>query len=313
MLFPTSKKLLIGVSSPVGYFYARASEKGRPAPVLETPTSYCLLYDEVWFFSRLICPYNMEGLSFVHFVDEELQPKGLPKDVIPHEKRGAMGPFPWEEWTRVIDATIGSRWNYDNHSRSLKFGEFELLPTPGRYENLLIDRFIAAEYGMDLVENTANAIWSQQMDEESLHMQLSEHVLHAKIKSLQTMDGPWLPVIEELRNNSHLQSYRARIGAVSDLKELPELEAKIEELSDEQERMLVRHSEERTDLDGNVTNDGTKFLVGSLPAVGTAMSGVMLAHAVIEQLRTSARESWVTFVGQARLDMKDARKGEARD
>ena len=64
MPFQTSKKLLIGVSSPVGYFYARASEKGRPAPILETPLSYFLLYDEIWFFSRKICPYNMERLDF---------------------------------------------------------------------------------------------------------------------------------------------------------------------------------------------------------------------------------------------------------
>src|SRR5512142_979260 len=104
MLFQTSKRLLIGVSSPVGYFYARVNEKGRPAPILETPLSYCLLYDEIWFFSRALCTHNMEGVYFVHFVDEELEPGGLPKDTIRGTQTGPMGPFPWEAWNGVIDS-----------------------------------------------------------------------------------------------------------------------------------------------------------------------------------------------------------------
>ncbi len=58
MPFQSSKKLLIGVSSAVGYFHAEASEKGRPAPILEASPNCCLLYDEIWFFTRDMCPYN---------------------------------------------------------------------------------------------------------------------------------------------------------------------------------------------------------------------------------------------------------------
>lgn len=71
-----TSRVLIGVSSPLGYFYLRADEKGRPAPILESPLSYGLLYDEVWFLSRKLCPYNMEKLDFVNFVDEDLCPEG---------------------------------------------------------------------------------------------------------------------------------------------------------------------------------------------------------------------------------------------
>ena len=122
MIFEPNKRLLIGASSPVGFFYARSDEKGRPAPILESPLSYCLLYDEIWFLSRQVCPYNMEELDFVHFVDEELCPEGLSRDAIPEKDIRELGSFPWEAWTRVIDATIGRRWNYDNHARTLKFG-----------------------------------------------------------------------------------------------------------------------------------------------------------------------------------------------
>ncbi len=240
MPFQTSQKLLIGVSSPVGYFYARASEKGRPAPILEAPLSYCLLYDEIWFFSRDMCPYNMEGLDFVHFVDEELQPKGLSKDAIPEKQAGPIGPFPWEEWNGVIEATIGRRWSYDNHSRPLKFGEVRLLPTPGNYENLLVDRYIATQYGMDLVENTTNAIWSKDLDQNSLKMEISEQFMHSKIVSMQTIDGPWHPMIAELRSDGLLKSYRSRVGKIADVKELAEVDARVQELSDAYEEVADR-------------------------------------------------------------------------
>jgi hypothetical protein len=87
----STKRLLIGSSSPVGYYYERAKDKGRPAPIPESPLSYLLLYEEIWFLSRTLCPYNMENLDFVHFVDEELLPKGLPRDAIPQSDFRPMG------------------------------------------------------------------------------------------------------------------------------------------------------------------------------------------------------------------------------
>ena len=95
-----ASKVLIGTSSPVGYFYMREKEKGRPAPILESPLSYCLLYDELWFLSRKLCPYNMEKLDFVHFVDEDLSPEGLPRDAISKDDMRDCGPFPFDTWSR---------------------------------------------------------------------------------------------------------------------------------------------------------------------------------------------------------------------
>lgn len=211
MKLRTYKRLLVGASSPVGYFYLRERECGRPAPILESPFSYCLFYDELWFLSRKISPYNMEHLDFVHFVDEDFCREGLPQDVFREVERPSFGELPWEYWEKVIANTIGLRWMYDNHGRAVKFGELELLPTPGRYENLLIDRYIATKYDMDLVENSVNAIWSKTFDETELQLKISEKLLHSSIACLQTVDGPWHPAIAELRNDGLLKQYRRKI------------------------------------------------------------------------------------------------------
>jgi hypothetical protein len=305
MMFQTSKRLLIGVSSPVGYFYAHASEKGRPAPILESPLSYCLLYDELWFFSRLLCPYNMEKLEFVHFVDEELQPKGLPKDAIPRKDTGHIGPFPWDVWNGVIDATIGRRWNYDNHSRSMQFGELSLLPTPGNYENLLVDRFIAAEYGMDLVENTANAVWSKEFDERSLQMTVSEQVMGAKITSLQTIDGPWHPVIHDLRNDGLLKSYREHIGNISRIENLSGLDDRVRELSAEFERQTMKIVAEHFDT-MSLGRSTILFLLGLFPTVGNIIGAGGLLQEVASKLRERKENGWVGFLGKASGQFKKA-------
>ncbi len=303
MPFQTSKKLLIGVSSPVGYFYARASETGRPAPILEAPLSYFLLYDEIWFFSRKICPYNREGLDFVHFVDEELERKGLPKDAIPQEETGPVGPFPWEAWNGVIDATIGRRWSYDNHSAPLPFGELGLLPTPGRYENLLVDRYLAAQHGMDLVENTANAMWSKELEQKSLQMTVSERLMGARITSLQTMDGPWHPMIGGLRNDSLLKSYRNKIGDIAQIDSLADLDTRVQELSDEFERVAARIVAEHFDL-ASLGTSTIELLLGLIPATGVIAGIGGFAKDVVEKMYARHKDGWVGFLGRAKQELK---------
>ena len=69
------------------------------------------------------------------------------------------------------------------------FGELSLTPTPGNYLNMLVDRFVAASHNMDLVENSVNTIWSQEVDHEQLKLSVSEKLLTSAITSLQTIDG----------------------------------------------------------------------------------------------------------------------------
>jgi hypothetical protein len=302
-----NSRILIGVSSPVGYFYRREKEKGRPAPILESPLSYCLLYDEVWFLSRKLCPYNMEKLKFVHFVDEEIQPKGLPKDAISESDNRDCGPFPWDTWNQVIDATTGRRWNYDNHARRLQFGELSLTPTPGRYENLLVDRRVAAEFGMDLVENTANVVWSREFDEQHLKMNISEHILQPQMASLQTVDGPWHPVIEDLRNDNLLKSYRQRIGAIENSKELTDLEVRLAELSAEFERVTSKIVKDHFDT-ASLGQSAIMFLLGLIPGAGNVIGAIGLLKEVADKLAARREAGWVGFLGKAQIALRDAQQ-----
>ena len=72
-----SKRIaFIGLSTPLFYDYRNpASEaisdlRSSPNPILDSPFGLFLLFDEIWFLCRSLCPENMRDLPYVKFLDE---------------------------------------------------------------------------------------------------------------------------------------------------------------------------------------------------------------------------------------------------
>jgi hypothetical protein len=239
----------------------------------------------------------MEHLEFVHFVDEDLCPEGLPKDAFKEVQRPDFGQFPWEEWKTIIANTIGHRWRYDNHARGIKFGELSLLPTPGQYVNLLVDRHVATTYDMDLVENSANATWSRQFDEDELQLNVSEKLLASSVTSLQTVDGPWHPCIADLRTDGLLKQYRKKIQTVS-IDDICDVDKRVGELSNEFERITHHIVQEHFETTG-LFKSSAMFLIGLVPYVGNVIGAGVLLKEVHEKMKARKEKGWVGFLGKA--------------
>ena len=259
---------------------------------------YCLLYDEIWFLTRKICPHNMEDLDFVHFVDEDLLTACLPQDFFKNNNESPFGRFPWDNWKSSIVDTIGLRWNFDNHSRNLKFGELILLPTPGNYQNLLVDRYIATTFEMDLAENSANTIWSKKVNELQLKLTVSEKLFTSSISSLQTIDGPWHSEIANLRSDTLLKKYRKKIQEVS-VDDLAEVDKRVGELSTEFEKItskLIKEHYETTGLFKTVA----MFLLGFIPVAGNIIGGAGVLKEIHDKIKDRQESGWVGFLGKAK-------------
>jgi hypothetical protein len=63
----------VGLSTPVFYDYkysareTNADTRSSPNPILDSPYGLLLLYDEIWFLTRSLCPDNMRDLPYVNF------------------------------------------------------------------------------------------------------------------------------------------------------------------------------------------------------------------------------------------------------
>ena len=66
----------IGLSYPLLYDYNHQADKSpndlysSPNPIIESPLGLMILFDEILFLCRSVCPNNMRQLPYVKFVDE---------------------------------------------------------------------------------------------------------------------------------------------------------------------------------------------------------------------------------------------------
>jgi len=66
----------VGLSTPLFYDYQNPANRAvtdirsSPNPVLDSPFGLFLLFDEIWFLCRSLCPHNMRNLPYVKFLDE---------------------------------------------------------------------------------------------------------------------------------------------------------------------------------------------------------------------------------------------------
>lgn len=70
------RRAYIGLSTPIGYDYKNQATKTKadtyssPNPILDSPFGLLLLFDELVFLTRSLCPENMRRLPYVSFLDE---------------------------------------------------------------------------------------------------------------------------------------------------------------------------------------------------------------------------------------------------
>src|SRR5260370_15334750 len=66
----------VGLSTPLFYDYRHPASRApsdlysSPNPILDSPFGLMLLYDEIWFLCRSLCPENMRESPHVRFLDE---------------------------------------------------------------------------------------------------------------------------------------------------------------------------------------------------------------------------------------------------
>ncbi len=216
----------VGLSSPVGYDYRHPAEDGGPqdgfpSPVLVGVTGLLVLYDEIWFPYPGLCPASMRGLPYVRFASEADWPVRLDDEAIREAVRdGGPGPSLNDigpgGFGAFMERYYGSG-HPDNHSRGAPFLGSNAAGNPSS-DNLLRDLLTldGLDRPMSLVLNRLTRqmafpedhAWLRD-DPEDRAIALVERVLTiASIYELTGPEGPYHPVLEELRGHDFVESFR---------------------------------------------------------------------------------------------------------
>lgn len=224
-------RAFIGFSTPIGYDYRNTAERcandlrSSPNPILFGATGLILLFDELWFACESLCPQNMRKLPFIRFADRE---SGLAVDRAaimesfqpdPEDRIGLDAIFdaPYGDGMKRYYGGVGP----DNHSHGLEVfgGQFGGNPSP---DNLHVDLWLIDRLHEHRLTPALNGLSGRFMfgggfgyigdpaRKAALQVAIAERLFTTNsIYDIAGVEGPWHPVLEELRDSDHLTSFRA--------------------------------------------------------------------------------------------------------
>lgn len=219
----------VGLSTPLFYDYHFPASKApsdlssSPNPILDSPFGIMLLFDEIWFLCRSLCPDNMRSLSYVRFMDEQgllppIEDIKFPDlyEAIKNNKEllAKYNDFydvfkTYEESLKSV-GYIWGRWP-DNHSHGLKLGSVIRSANSVRIENVLFDIEVVKRLekkNIELITNRFSQRWLQTGSNPFLQSHVTELLVINNIPNYLSRYGPYHPCTEEARENKYLKDFR---------------------------------------------------------------------------------------------------------
>lgn len=311
----------VGLSTPIFYDYEFQASKttsdtmSSPNPILESPFGVLLLFDEVWFVCRSLCPENMRALPYVKFLDEEKDLSFFSQIDIPK----------WDELIRAdpnlkskfqsfeksflsyeeIVKRAGIHWDArpDNHTHSLEIAGKTFQGNSFSLQNLLFDMEIVKCIGrknVELITNSCTQAWLGDSADSFMRLRLSESLIIEDIPNYLGPEGPYHPCIEEARESKYLTAFRNWIAerpSVSHEKEILEVKNEVEAaIKVAQDEIFLKHLNPR-----NQYESIGKTLLGT--AIDVVIPGFSLIEAIGNEVETfidNGNRRWMGFIVESR-------------
>jgi hypothetical protein len=220
----------IGLSTPSFYDYAHKASTApsdgmsSPNPVIEGAFGAMLLYDELLFLCRSLCPENMRGLPYVRFLDEEgrippVDPQWLPA---PEEM---FAPTAIELFQRSSHAYefvrehAGIHWDAaaDNHTHGLRVADHRLVGNSWSIRNVMFDVLLVERLpeNVELVTNSFSSVLFQAEASVNSRLLLTERLVLDAVPQFMSPKGPYHPCLEEVRGSVFLSNFRQWMASTS--------------------------------------------------------------------------------------------------
>jgi hypothetical protein len=327
------RKAFVGMSGPTFFDFENSASRtlhdraSSPNPILDSPSALILLYDEIWFLCRSLCPESMRKLPFVHFLLEDKLIIERFTDFTFHDdasdeliaelndyadRKDFFGTYDNNlfslgvSWWRTKGAAI------DNHSHGLDLSSLGIdhgvASNPTDVRCLLLDHAVMNHLGGDF-ELVTNAFMQQVLAPVSMEGEISQSLLNDTplvdaivLKGLPnrlTRSGPDVNFLGELRENGCLPHFRKWVTgydkrvSVAELREIEdEVTAAIEKHKDSYFKKFDPKEYSKS-ISKTVLTEGIGLIV---PGFTKAMKFAK-GHSEYREL-SSGR--WSAFIGMAR-------------
>ncbi|WP_119080863.1 hypothetical protein [Chitinophaga alhagiae] len=322
-----------GLSSPIFYDYKIQVDKTHndtsdsPNPILDSGFGTILLFDEIWFFCRSLCPQNMRNLPYVKFLDDFLDDSfdltkldAINIDRIWNELGGEIGTetreFNLHENFRIyrdVVSRVGIHWEAapDNHTHSLQVGGKHYSGNSMIPHNILFDlatvEILKTQYKRKDIELITNSFTQTYLDSPSSILsqsRLTELLVIENIPGYLTNFGPYHGCVEQVRENSYLKSYREWVSGLKlnhDPKELRDTKNEVENvLAEAQKRYFLKYLDPKSTF-----KSITKTIIGA--AADVIIPYISTVKGVIDDLKERKQRKkimWQGFIMTARDQVK---------
>lgn len=321
---------LVGLSTPIFYDYKTQVRKApsdlsdSPNPILDSPMGIFLLFDEVWFLCRSLCPENMRSLPYAKFLDEAGMLPALEDIQFPdfweEIKSDPTLSARLERLRRSFSVyrdkvrRVGVHWDAapDNHTHGLKIGSITTSGNSVSAEKVQFDLEVAKRLSrrgkhVELVTNTFTQRWLDDPDSPFLKIQMSELIVIERIPNFLTRKGPYHPCVEEVRANRYLKDFRKWVmkRKVSCAAEVAEAKREVEEAIAKAKRQLfLKYYDPKTEyksIGKTMLGFGTELV----PGASTVMGAIELAGETKEALK-KRQNRWQAFLVSLEANAQEA-------
>lgn len=272
------KRAFIGQTTPIAYDYRTEIRDVRnPEPILESINGLLICYDEIWFPSRVFCPFDMQDLDYVKFLEDD--------PILLQQAREAKEQFTpdWEDSEFQELERSGEGYNHyevvdmlrdrfpflqpDSHGRT--WNGFDTSNNSMR--QFIQDVGIASSIGDDieLITNSKTAYATRQAAWRGRKGALDHygHSAAEEIALVRTADfrgpnGCYHPSIEELRGDRNVREFRQLLAETSP--------------SSTEVVQLVNHVNKLTNAYAAKASEKYQKGNGRLETVGNAMGSLLL-------------------------------------
>lgn len=303
------RKAFIGLSSPLGYNYTVEKEDDRPNPILDTPIGLFLFYDEIWFLDRKVCPYNMQELSYVHFLNEEYDLSELNLSDFSWSNEEIVQLISEKEMEEINDIYYSTLRIYteeghafDSHSRSFLLGNEKVTPRPDEL-NVLIDDMISRRYGFDLITNTRTTAFCKINMNTHMSLQVTHNLLCEDLPYFQLNDGPYHPLLEDIRTDSNISRFRKKITEActeKDLSQLKDVKADLQKQIDDFTQRVIMNKLSGT----QIFKGACDITLGQVPILSNVYSGLTGGKTIYDSLKNKHDNGWIGLITNGRYALK---------